>query len=406
MNTALKNIPIRDYNYALPAEKIAIDPTTRREASRLLEYKNGAILDHYFHELPDLVEDACLVLNDTRVIEARIFFQKPSGGQIEIFCLQPYGNSMETALQQEERSRWVCLIGGASKWKRGQLLQKTFSVGEQTITLEAAYVEKLPEHFLIEFSWTPPAFSFSQIIHAAGHIPLPPYIKRPAKAIDADRYQTVFSKHEGSVAAPTAALHFTPEILQSLAAKNVVPQFITLHVGAGTFKPVKSEIIGEHHMHEEPFIIRKSVLQELLRSEKIIAVGTTCLRTLESLHWIGVKTKYGLPNATTLAQWEAYELQEQFPEMQYRQSLQAIIDAMEAESKESWHCSTSLMVVPGYQFMLPSALITNFHQPQSTLLLLIAAFIGDDWKSVYRHALDNNYRFLSYGDSSLLWRAE
>lgn len=400
-----KNISILEYDYLLPADRIANFPLEKRDASKLLVYKDGQINDDLFLNLPDHLSEALLVLNNTRVIEARIHFQKSSGGQIEIFCLQPHGQSMEQSLQQTEKSQWLCLIGGASKWKHGQLLQKEILVQNKTVLLTAAYIEKKEDGFIIEFSWSPSTIPFSSILHAAGNIPLPPYIKRKVVEQDKERYQTVFSKTEGSVAAPTAALHFTPRIFDALQKKNVEAAFITLHVGAGTFKPVKSATIGGHIMHEEPFSVTRLFLKQLLNAKQVIAVGTTSLRTLESLHWLGVKIMKGqLDMDLNLSQWEAYDLQEENPSITFRESLQAMIGFMEKKEMSELQCTTSMVIVPGYDFKIPSALITNFHQPQSTLLLLVSAFIGDDWKKVYEHALTHQYRFLSYGDSSLLWR--
>ncbi len=405
MKNDLKNISILDYDYTLPAERIANFPLEKRDASKLLVYSNGQISDDLFLHLPDHLSDALLVLNNTRVIEARIYFQKPSGGQIEIFCLQPYGQSMEQSLQQKEKTRWLCLIGGASKWKNGQLLQKEIQVHDHTVLLTAAYIEKKEDGFIIEFSWNPSTLPFSSILHAAGNIPLPPYIKREVVEQDKERYQTVFSKTEGSVAAPTAALHFTTEVFKALQKKNVEAAFITLHVGAGTFKPVKSATIGGHVMHEEPFSVTKEFLKQLLSAPQVVAVGTTSLRTLESLYWLGIKLmKSSVEPDWNLSQWEAYDLQEENPSISYQESLQAMISWMEQKEINELHCTTSMVIVPGYDFKIPVALITNFHQPQSTLLLLVSAFIGEDWKKVYQHALAHQYRFLSYGDSSLLWR--
>jgi S-adenosylmethionine:tRNA ribosyltransferase-isomerase len=343
-----------------------------------------------------------VILNDTRVIEARLFFQKSTGGVIEIFCLEPYQQSIEQAMQQKSPTIWKCLIGGASKWKHGQILEKHFHQNE--VCLTAKYIDKKEDYFLIEFNWSPPNLPFVQILHEAGAIPLPPYIKRSAEKMDWERYQTIFSRYEGSVAAPTAALHFTEKAFEQLKEKGIDIGYVTLHVGAGTFKPVKAESIADHHMHSEPFTVKKEVLEKLSASEKLIAVGTTSLRTLESLHWIGLKLRERSDESFSLEQWEAYDLAGQHPSVTYQQSLQSLLQWMEEHSTDEIHCKTSLIIVPGYEFKSAVGLITNFHQPNSTLLLLVAAFIGEDWKKVYQHALDNNYRFLSYGDSNLLWR--
>jgi S-adenosylmethionine:tRNA ribosyltransferase-isomerase len=403
----MKNLPqeilIKDYTYELPHHRIAEFPLEQRDQSKLLIYKSGNITDDAFFNIPQyLPKGVTLILNDTRVIEARLFFQKSTGGVIEIFCLEPYQQSIEQAMQQKSPTIWKCLIGGASKWKHGQILEKHFHQNE--VSLTAKYIDKKEDYFLIEFNWSPSDLPFVQILHEAGAIPLPPYIKRRAEKMDWERYQTIFSRHEGSVAAPTAALHFTQKTFEQLKEKGVDIGYVTLHVGAGTFKPVKAETIAEHHMHSEPFTVKKEVLQKLSASEKIIAVGTTSLRTLESLHWIGLKLKERSDESFSLEQWEAYDLAEQYNNITYQQSLQSLIQWMEEHSTNEIHCKTSLIIVPGYKFKSAVGLITNFHQPNSTLLLLVAAFIGEDWKKVYQHALDNNYRFLSYGDSNLLWR--
>lgn len=398
-----EEILIQDYTYQLPNERIAHHPLKKRDDSKLLVYKSGKIEeDHFFNLAQQLPEGATLILNNTRVIEARIFFTKATGGVIEIFCLEPHGQSMEISLQQQDAVEWTCMIGGASKWKPGQVLSKELMIDGEKVILEARYKGKVEDAFVIHFSWTPAHLHFVQVLHAAGDIPLPPYIKRSAELIDKERYQTIFAKEEGSVAAPTAALHFTEEVFQRLQAKNIQPSYITLNVGAGTFKPVKTASIADHHMHSETFTVKQDTLQAILQASMVIAVGTTSLRTIESLHWLGVKLlKGGLKEEWALEQWEIYDLDDSVP---YRESIGAILQWMKDNGLEELHCRTALLIIPGYRFKIPSAIITNFHQPQSTLLLLIAAFIGDDWKKVYRFAMENDFRFLSYGDSSLLWR--
>ncbi|RYZ30576.1 MAG: S-adenosylmethionine:tRNA ribosyltransferase-isomerase [Chitinophagaceae bacterium] len=400
-----RNILIDDFTYQLPKERIAYHPLAKRDASKLLVYKSGKIGNHHFYNLPDkLQENSLLILNNTKVIEARILFQKKSGGVIEIFCLEPFEQSMEAALQQQVSSRWKCMIGGASKWKPGQVLEKELEIDGRPVLLQAIYQGKADESFIIEFIWAPSDLYFVQVIHAAGAIPLPPYIKRGAETVDAERYQTIFGKHEGSVAAPTAALHFTEEVFQELAKKNISSEFITLNVGAGTFKPVKTASIADHQMHSEYFTVTKKVLEAIIGAERVIVVGTTSLRTIESVYWLGIKLLKGaIDKEWALEQWEVYELD---GSLDYKDSLSAVVGWMNKNDLSELHCRTSLLIVPGYQFKILSGLVTNFHQPQSTLLLLIAAFIGKDWKKVYQHALENDYRFLSYGDSSLLWREE
>lgn len=400
-----EEILMQDYTYVLPFEKIAHYPLPQRDNSKLLVYKSGRMEEDLFYHLDTrLPEGATLILNNTRVIEARLFFTKPTGGVIEIFCLEPHEQSMEQSLQQEGSVKWKCMIGGASKWKPGQVLSKKLQIDGSPVTLEARYKGKVEDAFIIQFSWMPATLHFVQVLHAAGDIPLPPYIKRSAELADKERYQTIFAKEEGSVAAPTAALHFTEEVFQSLKAKNIRWNYVTLNVGAGTFKPVKTASIADHQMHSETFTVNQEALHSILKASTVVAVGTTSLRTIESLHWLGVKLLNGaIKEEWVLEQWEVYSLDET---ISYKESISAILKWMQQKGMDEIHCRTALLIVPGYPFKIPSAIITNFHQPQSTLLLLIAAFIGEDWKKVYEYALENDFRFLSYGDSSLLWREE
>jgi S-adenosylmethionine:tRNA ribosyltransferase-isomerase len=406
MKTEAQNLYIKNYHYDLPNEKIASVPLQERDQSKLLIYKNSEIQDdHFFNLAHHLPSESTLILNNTRVIEARLLFKKPTGGVIEIFCLEPFEEEIEKSLSSTGKTRWQCLIGGASKWKAGQILQKEIFIADQAVQLNAKYMGKQLDSFVIDFLWQPQHFSFAEILHAAGAIPLPPYIKRSATEADKERYQTIFGKRQGSVAAPTAALHFTQNIFQELSKKNIDREYITLHVGAGTFKPVKTTTIAEHEMHKEPFAISIGTLKKIIASKQIIAVGTTSLRTLETVYWLGVKLMHNLiKDEWSLQQWEAYELEKTLPGISVETSLQSLVDWLEAHHQTELHCQTSLIIVPGYAFKIPDALITNFHQPQSTLLLLVSAFIGEDWKKIYQHALENDYRFLSYGDSSLLWR--
>jgi S-adenosylmethionine:tRNA ribosyltransferase-isomerase len=405
MKIEAEKIFIRDYNYPLPRKRIAEFPLDERDVSRLLVYREGEIQDDKFLNVNEhLPTGSTLILNNTRVIEARVLFKKLTSSVIEIFCLEPHRQTVEQSLASHTKTEWHCLIGGASKWKTGQLLEKVLSIGNKTVQLQAKYIFKLTDSFIIEFSWDTD-HSFAEILHAAGAIPLPPYIKREAVEQDKERYQTIFSKEEGSVAAPTAALHFTKRVFQKLADRQIDVQYITLHVGAGTFKPVKTETVGEHEMHKEPFTISIDVLRRILSSKNIIAVGTTSMRTIESIYWLGVMLLNGLiADDWSLQQWEAYELAKKYPNVSVADSLNAIAHWMDENEQSALHCNTSLIIVPGYDFKIPVGLITNFHQPQSTLLLLVSAFIGEDWRKVYQHALGNDYRFLSYGDSSLLWR--
>lgn len=400
-----ENIFIKDYTYDLPVEKIALFPPEKRDASRLLVYREEQIEDRQFTDLPgQLPAGTLLVLNNTRVIEARVLFKKATGGMIELFCLEPYGQGIEAALAATGSCKWYCLIGGASKWKPGQVLEKEVEAGGGLAKLQAHYIGKNEDRFIIEFSWKP-ELSFAEVLHGAGAIPLPPYIKRTAESVDSERYQTIFNREQGSVAAPTAALHFTEEVMHKLKSRGVETAYLTLHVGAGTFKPVKAEQISGHAMHSEPFSISAQTLKQLINAARIVAVGTTSLRTLESLYWLGVKLIGGkmAGNEWQLHQWEPYSLEPS--SLSWLESLEALISWMDRSGQTELHCRTSLIIVPGYRFRSAAGLVTNFHQPQSTLLLLVAAFIGKDWRSVYDHALANDYRFLSYGDSSLLWRA-
>lgn len=405
MSTAFQNIFIKDYDYDLPHSRIAEFPLPQRDGSQLLVYINGEIRDDRFFNLDNHLPQGCtVILNNTRVIEARVMFTKPTGGIIEIFCLEPFHQSIEESLSASRSVHWQCLIGGASKWKSGQVLEKEIFVNHIAVRLSARYISKHADNFVIEFLW-PTQHSFAEILHAAGAIPLPPYIKRSANETDKERYQTIFSKKEGSVAAPTAALHFTDRIFKKLSEKNIETGYLTLHVGAGTFKPVKTETVAEHEMHKEPFSVSMQLLKKIRASKNIVAVGTTSLRTLESIYWLGVKLINDLiGDEWILHQWEAYELGKNDPNISVKESLSALIHWLEKNQQQELHCRTGLIIVPGYHFKIPNGLITNFHQPQSTLLLLVSAFIGEDWRRVYEHALENDYRFLSYGDSSLLWR--
>lgn len=403
-----KELSILDFTYSLPEEKIAAYPLSNRDESRLLVYQNGTIREDQYKNIAAYIpEDSLLVFNNTRVVEARLLFQKSTGAQIEIFCLEPDDQypDISTALQQQGSVLWKCLIGGASKWKPGQVLEKKISHADQTILLEALYKEKLSDGFLIEFCWQPASLCFAGLLHAAGLIPLPPYIKRKAELSDSERYQTVYAQQEGSVAAPTAGLHFTKSVFDSLREKNISTAYLTLHVGAGTFKPVKSETMAGHDMHAEFIQINKAFLSQLLRftGKPIIATGTTSLRTIESLYWLGVKTildKEISHAALQLTQWDSYELPQLYS---VEESLHALLNWLTAHSLEELITKTQIIIAPGYKARIATGLITNFHQPQSTLLLLVAALVGDNWRRIYDYALKHGFRFLSYGDGSLLW---
>lgn len=405
-----KNISIRDYTYTLPEDRIARYPLPQRDTSRLLIYKEGKITEDIYRNIAaHIAGDSMLVFNNTKVVEARLLFQKPSGGVIEIFCLEPHDQypDITTAMLQKGKVWWHCLVGGASKWKHGQVLEKIFNYENSSITLQARYIEKKAGSFIIELSWDPAAISFAELLHHAGAMPLPPYIKRAAEESDKERYQTVYADYDGSVAAPTAGLHFTENIFGSLKEKNIQSAFVTLHVGAGTFKPVKADTMAEHDMHAEWIDVPLSFIEGLLKNldKNIVAVGTTSLRTIESLYWLGVKSL--LPDSKNheplqLLQWDAYETDKK--NIPAREALLSLINWLKETKQDRLVTKTQALIAPGYDFKIIKGLITNFHQPQSTLLLLVAALIGKEWRKVYDHALQYDFRFLSYGDGSLLWK--
>jgi S-adenosylmethionine:tRNA ribosyltransferase-isomerase len=405
-----KQISISDYTYHLPNERIATYPLPDRDASKLLIYKNGKISEDIYRNITDhLPKDSLIIFNNTRVIEARLLFQKPTGAFIEIFCLEPHEQykDVTNAMLQEGSVLWKCMIGGASKWKHGMELHKDIIHHNKKISLTAAITERRPDSFIIQFKWQPADLSFAALLHEAGLIPLPPYIKRETEESDAERYQTVYAAENGSVAAPTAGLHFTEHILQQLEQNNIHPAYVTLHVGAGTFKPVKTETIGEHSMHAEFMQVNAGTINSLLQylDKNIIAVGTTSLRTSESLYWMGVKTIHQPqidPDDLTLLQWDAYELQA--AGISTQQALNALLQWMQQNKLETITAKTQLMIVPGYELKVANVLVTNFHQPQSTLLLLVAAVAGPGWKDIYTYAMENDFRFLSYGDGCLIYR--
>jgi S-adenosylmethionine:tRNA ribosyltransferase-isomerase len=343
------------------------------------------------------------------VIQARLLFQKATGAAIEIFCLEPCDtiNEYNILMAKKESIQWKCLIGGASKWKEGNLIKEIIVQGERVI-LEAQLIEKITDAYIVTFSWKPAHYSFAEIIEQAGDTPLPPYIKRKPIDSDKERYQTIYAKQDGSVAAPTAGLHFTPSIFSSFTTKNIRTAFVTLHVGAGTFKPVKADLLKDHPMHAEWIDVSAETIRLLIKNSNkgIIAVGTTALRTLESLFWMGVKASFN-PNAQLaelmIHQWDVYEAPLNNCTLNTPAALEALIDWMKKNNCDRILSPTQILIAPGYRYRVVKAIVTNFHQPQSTLLLLVAAAIGEDWKKVYQHALTNDYRFLSYGDGSLLF---
>lgn len=403
-----KNIAILDYTYDLPAGRIAVHPLTERDASKLLVFKNGNIQeDIYKHIDVHLPPDSLLIFNNTKVIKARVRFQKPSGGIIEIFCLEPYEeiNEYSTVMNKKGSVKWKCMIGGASKWKDGGLV-KSYESGVMNYELKAKLIEKLSDAYVVEFSWTPADLSFAEILEQSGEIPLPPYIKRKPVDADTERYQTIYAQDEGSVAAPTAGLHFTKELFTRLSAKNIQIDFVTLHVGAGTFKPVKAAIMQGHEMHAEWIDVGVEMIQNLLLQldKTIVAVGTTSLRTIESLYWLGVKVILQQDlKQLHLSQWEVYEEPLVNCNIPVKEALSSLLGWLKKNNYQKLLTQSRILIAPGYNFKIANAIITNFHQPQSTLLLLVAAATGEYWRKIYDHALQNDFRFLSYGDGSLLF---
>jgi S-adenosylmethionine:tRNA ribosyltransferase-isomerase len=404
------NIRIQDYDYLLPAEQIAQFPLETRDASKLLVYKDGHISDERFSGIGQhLPENSLLVFNNTRVIRARLLFRKPTGGQIEIFCLEPLSPTAEIqeAFHQTTASTWKCLVGNMKRWKSETLMIECLADGIIHQLFAELKTDCKDGAFEISFHWSPPEKTFSEILELIGIIPLPPYINRTAVPSDNDRYQTVYAEHEGSVAAPTAGLHFTPARIEKLRSDGFETENVTLHVGMGTFRPVGVEQIRDHVMHHEKIVISRNTIHQLLLNlnRPVIAVGTTSARTLESLYWLGVSLiQDHSEKHPVVSQWIPYQ-QNPGSMITAGQSLQALINYLDERKLVEYSGETQLMIVPGYQYRIISGLITNFHFPKSTLLLLVAAMIGNDWRRVYAHALDNGYRFLSYGDSCLFFNA-
>jgi S-adenosylmethionine:tRNA ribosyltransferase-isomerase len=398
----LSDININQYNYDLTDERIAKYPLSNRDDSKLLVYDNGSIMDIQFNKLHlEGSVSGTFVFNNTKVIRARLQFFKTTGAKIEIFCLEPIEPAEYNLNFQSRKScKWKCTIGNLKKWKTGKL-EKKITINGKTTILKADKILEFENSQIIQFSWDNYELSFSEILQNSGQTPIPPYLKRDSEKSDTKRYQTIYSEHKGSVAAPTAGLHFTDNVLKKLEKKGIHKEFITLHVGAGTFKPVKEDSILNHEMHTEHFSVDKEFLEDLSKhSSKITAVGTTSVRTIESLYHLGIKLKKN-PNLRELHidQWEVYESNE---DITVEESVEQLLRYLKRTGNDTLHASTKIMIVPGYEFKFTDQLITNFHQPKSTLLLLIAAFIGNNWKDVYEYALQNEFRFLSYGDSSLL----
>ncbi len=392
-----KEILIKDYWYELPPERIALYPLPERDQSRLLVYKDGIIKHSKFIQLSSfLPPGSTLFFNNTRVIPARLYFQKKTGATIELFLLNPVwpGTLVQQAMETKQSNRWTCTIGNLKRWTEGTTLTKSIN----NLSVTARLIDR--DAGIVEFNWTPAELSFAEIITQTGLTPLPPYLRRPAEESDRHRYQTVYSNHEGAVAAPTAGLHFTNRVLEELRNSGHKIEFLTLHVSAGTFQPVKVENAAEHPMHSEQVIVSRRNIKELLSASSVIAVGTTSMRTMESLYWYGIKLLKDPTRSFEITQFDPYQLPGEVPRSK---ALEAILNKMENENIDSLTGETSIMIMPGYTFKVANALITNFHQPGSTLMLLVAAFAGDDWKQIYNDALQNDYRFLSYGDSSLLF---
>ena len=400
------NIDLKEYDYYLPEEKIAQYPVGERDSSKLLYYDGGKISQDIFRNIDHYIpSDSLLVFNNTSVIKARILFLKETGAVIEVLCLEPllpaeYGSAFISGSPVE----WKCIVGNLKKWKSG-IIVKTFEYNGQQYEFKAAIVQPEGEAWRIRFWWDCPGLSFGEVIDNVGHIPLPPYIKRDDAEEDSKRYQTVYCSVKGSVAAPTAGLHFTKKVLDRLYDKGIKSTQLTLHVGAGTFQPVKSENIKDHKMHSEHFYVTKETIEMLIETTgKIIPVGTTSVRTIESLYWLGVKAIKD-PSASdsdlSLGQWEPYFTD---ATIDSKDALEALLKLIKKNNSKIIHAATNIMIVPGYKFKMTNGMITNFHQPRSTLLLLISAWVGKEWKKIYNFALDNDFRFLSYGDCSLLIR--
>ena len=416
-----KNIQIKDYNYPLPDERIAKFPLAQRDQSKLLIYDKGHISERHFCDLPSLLtEDTLLVMNNTRVIQARLYFYKETGARVEILVLEPHEpHDYQVNFATRGEVTWQCMVGGLKKWKQGSLKAKVCINGETiSITAERPSPSMLGVGLLITFRWSD-RYTWSEILEAMGELPIPPYLNRKTEESDKRTYQTVYSKIEGSVAAPTAGLHFTPEVLKAIDQRGIEREEVTLHVGAGTFRPVKSEDIGGHDMHTEHFAVSRRTIEKLIEhGGRATAVGTTSVRTLESLYWLGRKLQnmqaLQQPSQASqeidlhVSQWEPYAEQESnvstpLPNREGPgESLSAILAYMDAHDLDVLHASTQIIIAPGYQYRIVERMITNFHHPQSTLLLLVSAFIGDDWHRVYDYALSHDFRFLSYGDSSIL----
>ena len=400
----IPELRIEDYNYPLPDEKIARYPLQERDASKLLIYKNKSVTHSTFTDISHLVpSDSLMIFNDTKVVPARLHFQRETGAHIEIFCLEPVlPEEYVSMFAVTDICRWKCIVGNVKRWKNDIL--KLYNPSDDShiaaLDLRASLVERDGETSVVEFSWTDGS-PFSRVLELAGSVPIPPYLDRDTEEIDLERYQTLYARYRGSVAAPTAGLHFTESVLSALRARNIDTETVCLHVGAGTFLPVKSSLVSEHNMHREPFVVSIGLLEKIIsRKGKVTAVGTTSVRTLESLYYVGVRCiEEGRPS--DVSQWDPYIREYSYS---LEESLEAIVKYLKGNGLTELKIGTRIIIVPGYRFRVVDVLVTNFHQPQSTLLLLISAFVDGDWKRIYDYALSNGFRFLSYGDSSILFR--
>jgi S-adenosylmethionine:tRNA ribosyltransferase-isomerase len=402
----IPEIRIEDYNYSLPDERIAKYPLPQRDASKLLCYKEGNVAEYKFTEIASLLpEGSLMVYNDTKVVPARLHFQRSTGAHIEIFCLEPVQpEEYVTMFAVTDKCRWKCIVGNVKRWKDDTLSLYNPDENQEVkdLALKADLIERHGETSIVEFSWDG-GYPFSRVLEIGGSIPIPPYLNRNTEDVDLERYQTLYARFRGSVAAPTAGLHFTENVLQSIRERNIQTETVCLHVGAGTFLPVKSSLVSEHTMHREPFFVTLDLLEKLLsRTGKLVAAGTTSVRTLESLYYAGVKCiETGVP--ADVEQWDPYSREYDYT---LSQALSAIVEYLKTNNLKEIQLGTRIIIVPGYQFKVVDVLVTNFHQPQSTLLLLISAFVKGDWHKIYDFALANDFRFLSYGDSSILFREQ
>lgn len=397
---AQNNLLVDEFDYELPDERIAKHPLGQRDASKLLVVRNGQMLETQFSQIAQhLPSESFLMLNNTKVVRARLRFTKTSGANIEIFLIEPIAPAdYAVSFAEHHRVKWKCLVGNLKRWKNEPLM---LHLPEHNTTITASKSAIYSDGVEVDFSWDNAALSFAQVVELCGEVPIPPYLNRRSEQRDNADYQTIYAQPEGSVAAPTAGLHFTSQVFEQLAQRNVHPHYITLHVGAGTFRPMKSEHVGEHEMHSEHFFAERSLIEDYLKSDGVkIAVGTTTLRSMESLYWLGVKAhRRMLNNSLFVGQWEPYSIEP----VSVEQSMRALLNLMDERATDVLAASTQIMITPGYRVRTANALITNFHQPRSTLLVLVSALLGERWREVYSYALNHDFRFLSYGDSSLLF---